>query len=72
MTQRRIAALVLLVVGIVMIPLPGPGWPVVFAALAMGGWKIPGLARYRGWLPETLHAAFDRVTVAPVASAVPA
>jgi hypothetical protein len=58
---RRAGGLALLAVGILLIPLPGPGWPVVFAALALLGVPLPDLGSrlpraVRAWLPSSSAA----------------
>jgi len=49
---RRAGGIVLLIVGILMIPLPGPGLPIVVAALAMLGVPLPDLS---AWLPRWVY-----------------
>ena len=49
---RRIAAIALLIAGLALIPLPGPGWPLVFVSLALFGWRPPGLDRALALVPQ--------------------
>lgn len=58
---RQVGGAALLVVGVLLIPLPGPGWPLVFAALALLG--VPARAvtdrlpqSVRAWLPSSMTA----------------
>jgi hypothetical protein len=53
---RRASGVAVVVFGIVMIPLPGPGWPILIAGLAMLGWSPRALldrvpAGWRSRLP---------------------
>ncbi|GAA4684263.1 TIGR02611 family protein [Frondihabitans cladoniiphilus] len=45
-----------IIVGIIMIPLPGPGWLVVFLGLAILGTEFPAAHRLNMWVQRRLHA----------------
>lgn len=50
------AGMAMLVTGIVLIPYPGPGWLIVFAALAVLGTEFPHAQRVRQALHDRYHA----------------
>jgi uncharacterized protein (TIGR02611 family) len=45
---------VLTAIGVVLVPLPGPGWLVVFLGLAVLGTEFRWAARVAGWLKRQL------------------
>ena len=49
-----IVGLTVLVFGIVLVPLPGPGWAIVFAGLGILATQFPILRRFMDWLRTQL------------------
>lgn len=60
---KWVGGLALLAVGILLVPLPGPGWPVVLAALGILGFRIPDLVR---WLPQGIRSRLPSAIAPPV------
>ncbi|HET9752164.1 MAG TPA: PGPGW domain-containing protein [Myxococcales bacterium] len=61
---RRIAAIagggILLVTGIALLVLPGPGVPLIIAGLALLSTQFEWARRLRDWLRRRVHAAAER------------
>ena len=55
-----VVGLAVLVVGIVDIPLPGPGWLIVFLGLAILGTEFPLAHRFNMWVQRKLHEFWAR------------
>ena len=51
-----VGALIVLV-GLVLVPLPGPGWPVVFIGLSFLGREFPWAARLSTWAQRRVRQA---------------
>jgi len=60
--SRRLAALGLVLLGLALIPLPGPGTAMVLTGLVVAGLRMPWVARFRSWAPEALHQLIDQVS----------
>jgi uncharacterized protein (TIGR02611 family) len=62
---RRVAVLVagsvLLLAGIVLLVLPGPGIPLIFAGLAVLGTQLPWARRTHEWMHARFRSAVSRV-----------
>lgn len=51
---------VMVLVGLIMVPLPGPGWLVVFLGLTVLGSEYHWARRVLGWLRRTLARFWER------------
>lgn len=50
-----------IIAGIILIPLPGPGWLVVFFGLAILGLEFPAAHRLNMWVKAKFQTAWSRV-----------
>ena len=48
---------VIVLVGLLLVPLPGPGWPVVFVGLSLLGRQFPWAARLSTWAQRRVREA---------------
>lgn len=56
-----IAGVVVIAVGIVLIPLPGPGWLIVFFGLSILGLEFPPIQRFTRWILDRLKPLWRAV-----------
>ena len=54
-----VLGLVIVVVGVILIPLPGPGWLIVFVGLATLGTEFPAAHRLAGFLTRILARTLE-------------
>jgi uncharacterized protein (TIGR02611 family) len=48
------------IVGLILVPLPGPGWLIVFLGIAILGTEFPAAHRVGQWLKRVLAKALSR------------
>ncbi|GAA4672578.1 TIGR02611 family protein [Gordonia humi] len=66
-----IAGVLVTAVGIIAIPLPGPGWAIVFLGLLILSQELEWAARLRRWVMATLNSFYQRfVDGSPLMQAV--
>lgn len=51
-----VVGIAVVIAGIILIPLPGPGWLVVFLGLAILGTEFPAAHRFNMWVQRKLRA----------------
>lgn len=51
--------ILIIILGIILIPLPGPGWAIVFAGLAVLATEFPVAKRAKNWIVEKLRPYID-------------
>lgn len=51
---------VVVIAGLILVPLPGPGWLIVFLGIAILGTEFPAAHRVGQWLKRMLAAALAR------------
>jgi uncharacterized protein (TIGR02611 family) len=51
----------IIIIGLILVPLPGPGWLVVFIGLTVLASEFAFFHRVTSWLRAKLHAFWDRV-----------
>lgn len=51
----------IIIAGLILVPLPGPGWLIVFVGLTILGSEFHWARRFTGWLRITLAGFWDRV-----------
>lgn len=56
-----IAGVVVIAVGLVLIPLPGPGWLIVFFGLSILGLEFPPIQRFTSWIVAKLKSVWAAV-----------
>jgi len=45
-----IAGVLVIVIGLILVPLPGPGWLIVFFGLSILGLEFPPIQRFTSWV----------------------
>ncbi|MBL3685798.1 TIGR02611 family protein [Leucobacter zeae] len=55
-----VLGVVVVVVGLILVPLPGPGWLIVFIGLTILGTEYHWARRLLGWLRRTLARFWER------------
>lgn len=50
-----VAGVVVILVGIILIPLPGPGWLIVFFGVSILGLEFPFFGRFTAWVRKKAH-----------------
>ena len=71
LARRTAVALVgglIVLVGLLLVPLPGPGWPVVFLGLSLLGREFPWAARLSSWARGRVREAVRRVRGRPASA----
>jgi uncharacterized protein (TIGR02611 family) len=53
-----VIGVLVVVIGIILIPLPGPGWLIVFLGLALLGTEFPAAHRFNMWVQRKVKAVF--------------
>jgi len=56
-----IIGLVIVIVGIILLPLPGPGWVIIFAGLAVLATEFAVARQVRDWLVKQLEQGFSKL-----------
>lgn len=60
-----IAGTVVLLLGLIMLITPGPGWAMIFLALAIYSTEFARAKKIRDWLIKTFKAAWKQATSKP-------
>lgn len=55
-----VIGMAIVIIGIIDIPLPGPGWLIVFLGLAILGTEFPLAHRFNMWVQRKLHEFWAR------------
>ncbi|MCU1528299.1 MAG: hypothetical protein JWP75_2062 [Frondihabitans sp.] len=51
-----VLGILVVIIGIILIPLPGPGWLIVFLGLALLGTEFPAAHRFNMWVQRKVRA----------------
>jgi uncharacterized protein (TIGR02611 family) len=51
-----VIGILVVIIGIILIPLPGPGWLIVFLGLALLGTEFPAAHRFNMWVQGKVRA----------------
>lgn len=60
------AGVVVIAIGIVLLPLPGPGWLIIFAGLGLLGTEYTWAARLLGWAREQVRRSAEWAAAQPL------